>query len=401
MHIAYFNYLYDLYGVSVGSAIKAMELMTAMRGAGHEVDVYWRKEGEGKPGRNGSGLRAVLKSRLARYLHEPSQLLRGMSYWRQEKKILRRSMPDILIARLETYIFSPVCLARRYHLPFIVEADSPVAYELAHFDENYLKNAALVRYLENMWLNRSDRIFCVSRILKDYFVRRGIPDQKISVITNGADVRRFHPGIACEDILGKYHLKDKRVIGFVGSFHYWHGVNHLIEVMDAVLTQYPDAAFLLVGEGGPSRPVLEQYIRDHRHQSRIILTGGVDHDRVPAYINAMDVVLAPYPPLDFFYYSPVKVYEYMACGRAVVTSAIGQLETLIRHGETGMLVPPGDIRALIQAVHTLMDNPEHRKSMGEAAHRYIASCHTWTHKAAALDQLCGTVLAAHHARGER
>ena len=398
MHIVYFNYLYDLFGVSIGSTIKAIELMRALTSQGYQVDTFWWKENEstGVPGIQDNMNRQWIKQRFSKYLHEPNQLLKNFRYYRDENRILSVKRPSLFISRLETYIFSAFSLARRYRLPFIVEVDSPVSYELRHFGQSYYHFDHLVEKLELAYIKRAYRAFCVSHQLKAYFVKRGIPDHKIQVITNGADISRFHPNMSSEKVFTRYPLAGKRVVGFVGSFHHWHGVYHLIELIDKILHMYPDVVFLLVGHGGPLKDTINRYVSENGLSERIILTGLVKHGSVPAYINAMDVVLAPYPPLEFFYYSPVKIFEYMACGRAVVSSRIGQIEELIQHGETGMLCTPGRTDDMIDAVKSLLNHAGLRKRIGENAARFIASKHTWQHKAAALSELCQNVVDSHH-----
>jgi len=392
MKIDYFNYLYDLEGISIGSYIKGLELMNALDARGHLVKKYWRLKSESIEGESSNSARQFLKIHLHRYLHESNQIFKNIKFYREESGILNIDNPDILIARLESYLFSPLIHVKKRDMPFIVEADSPVVYELDNFGPKYVRIPHLAEKLEADFVKRADMAFCVSNTLKEYFVRRGVPEEKLRVITNGADLKRFNPDISSIEIAERYNLKDKVVVGFVGSFHYWHGVDQLIDLVRGLILEFDDVSFLLVGSGGPMAGELKDFIQRENLTDRIILTGHVPHDLVPKYISAMDIVLAPYPDLEFFYYSPVKIFEYMACGKAVVSSKIGQIAEVIEDGIDGILCVPGDTIAMKEVVKGLVLNREKRLSMGAAASKKIKRSYSWQKKAEELEGLCMEVL---------
>ncbi|MDQ7062990.1 MAG: glycosyltransferase family 4 protein, partial [candidate division KSB1 bacterium] len=356
MKIVYFNYLYDLWGASIGSTIKGIKLMEAIENCGHEVKIYWRKDDpNARPGVNGRlTAREILKKYLAKYLHEPNQILYNWKFIREERAILERERPDVLITRLDAYVFSSMWLAKRMGIPVVLEADSPVSYELRTFHREYWTLPGVLDSIEKYNLRRADAAVVVSNVLADYFMQRQPRDDGYVVITNGADIERFHPQISGDDVRTKFSLNNDIVIGFIGSFHRWHGVENLIALLKPVLERNANVKFLLVGEGGPLKPTLEGYIRKHTLQHRVILTGHVPHEKVPGHIAAMDIVLAPYPKLPFFYYSPVKVYEYMACGKCVVASRLGQIAEAIEDGRSGFLVEPGKIEDYLAALQKLI-----------------------------------------------
>jgi glycosyltransferase involved in cell wall biosynthesis len=131
-----------------------------------------------------------------------------------------------------------------------------------------------------------------------------------------------------------------------------------------------------VGDG-PERSRLEETIATAAFRDAVRLTGAVPHGEVPALLAAMDVAVAPYPRLPDFYFSPLKVFEYMAAGLPVVASRIGQVAKLIENGVTGLLYEPGDVHALSAALDRLRRQPEFRKSLGRAARDAVLRNHTW------------------------
>jgi glycosyltransferase involved in cell wall biosynthesis len=211
--IVYFNYLYDLYGASLGSTIKAVKLMEALQQCGHEVKIYWRKE---QPGANGAvggphAARQFLKNHLDRFLHEPNQVLSNLRYWREERDILAAERPDLVISRLDIYMLSAVRLEQRLSLPLVLEVDSPEAYEFRKFSTRYWRLPALLETIEAYNLRRADACVTVSNQLAEYFHRRGLANGKMHVISNGADLSKFNPEISGAAVRAKYGLPGHRL----------------------------------------------------------------------------------------------------------------------------------------------------------------------------------------------
>jgi len=136
------------------------------------------------------------------------------------------------------------------------------------------------------------------------------------------------------------------------------------------------------------KPMLEKFIADNELGDRAILTGFVPHADIPKYIAAMDIVLAPYPGLDFFYYSPVKIYEYMSSGKPVVTTRIGQIAEIIENRRNGFLTEPNDIGNIELIIQELLNEPELREKVGAAARKDVLEKFTWEKRGEQLSELC-------------
>jgi glycosyltransferase involved in cell wall biosynthesis len=141
-----------------------------------------------------------------------------------------------------------------------------------------------------------------------------------------------------------------------------------------ILAQDSRFYLLVVGDGNEMKTLrkLEQEFPD-----RVKLTGNLPHDRVPSYIHGIDIAVAPYPDLQPFYFSPLKILEYMACGKAVIASSAGQINQMIDHGETGWLIPPGDRDAFVNAIRHLAGDANLRKRMGQKAADVARKEHCW------------------------
>jgi len=394
MKILYFNYMYDLWGVSLGSTIKAIELMKALKANGHDVKIIWRREQENYNNGNHSPHKPhhPAKQFLAKFLHEPNQILTNIKFYLEEKEILEQEKPDLLISRLEAYTLSSIYLANKKKIPVIVEADGPVAYEKMKYQNQFKTHQGLVDYFEVAALKKSWLSFTVSNQLKKYFTAKGVSEDSIHVIPNGADADRFRPDFPCDDLKQQYQLRNNLVVGFVGSFHYWHGVENLTKIILETTQNHTNVKFLMVGDGGPLKTSLEKFIKRSGLTHRVHLTGLLKHEEIPRYIAAMDIVLAPYPKLEFGYYSPVKLYEYLSSGKAVVSSKMGQIGEVIRDGNNGFLCEPDNIPQMNNKIAELIRNPHLIKKVGEQARKDVLKDYTWMKRGEQLSALCEEVV---------
>ena len=200
------------------------------------------------------------------------------------------------------------------------------------------------------------------------------------MLPNAVDTRLFHTGLDGSLVRQRLNLEGRFVIGFVGTFKRWHGVELLLSAFRELYRADPSIHLLLVGEG-PLRSQLEKEVQDAGLTKAVTFTGALAHEDIPQYLAAMDAAVAPYPALDNFYFSPLKLFEYMAAGRAVIASRVGQAAEVVVDGVTGLLFEPGDLADLVRSIARLRDNPALRKELGQKA---SAACseRTWTHNAA-------------------
>lgn len=206
------------------------------------------------------------------------------------------------------------------------------------------------------------------------------------VVPAGADTDLFKPRADGEEIRKLHNLTGKTVVGYVGTFAEWHGVRDLIEASKAVLKRAPTTRFLMVG---PYYETAERLVEEAGLSEAFVFTGPVPYQTVPRYINASDVLVAPYNPVSKgeFTFFPLKIVEYMACRKAVVATAVGVIPSLVKDRENGLLVKPGDPTELAQAIVRLLTDRDLAENLGRKARSTVQEEYSWRSFARHLERI--------------
>ena len=297
------------------------------------------------------------------------------------ESIARETKPDILHAHSPVLDALPALRVGR-------ELGIPVVYEVRAFWEDAAVDhgtarASSVRYrltraLESHALRRAAAVTTICEGLRGDIVARGIPGDRVTVIPNAVDVARF-PGAEPSDpgLARDLGLTGARVLGFIGSFYHYEGLEVLLQALPAILTRMPDVRLLLVG-GGPEDDRLRSQAQSMGLGERIRFVGRVPHDHVNRYYDLIDVLV--YPRLrtrltDLV--TPLKPLEAMAQGRLLIASDVGGHRELIRDGETGVLFPAEDAPALAAAVVRLLESPDIWPALRSNARRFVETERSW------------------------
>jgi glycosyltransferase involved in cell wall biosynthesis len=249
--------------------------------------------------------------------------------------------------------------ARR--IPSVLEVNAPLIEEQRTHRE--LAGEAAARAVARDALGAAGGVVCVSRAVADWAVAHGADTARTRVLANGVDTERIRP---------RTHRPANVpfTVGFLGTLKPWHGLEVLLEALRTV----PDARLLVVGDG-PRREDCERRATAYGLDAEFV--GAVAPDEVGAQLQRMDVACAPYPDAPGHYFSPLKVFEYLAAGLPVVASRIGQIPELLDRGDSGLLVTPGDPHDLARALRELQTDPARRERLGAAARESALDRHTW------------------------
>jgi glycosyltransferase involved in cell wall biosynthesis len=282
----------------------------------------------------------------------------------------------------------------RLKLPYILTFSSDPIFERGVVG-NPLRglHAQVAAWEARFTYNLASKIICVSEAAKRHLMEGWRVDgEKIVVMPNGVDAELFRPDYDARPARAELRLDDGPVIGFVGAFHPWHGLDLLVESFSRVLAVISTAKLLLVGDGR-ARPLVDQKIAEYGIESAVRITGLVPQERVPALLAAIDIAVLPYPKLPKeLWFSPLKLYEYMAAGKAIVASRDGQIAQVIRSGHNGLLVDPGDVGGLAQTMIHLIRDPSERDRLGGNARRQAIERHSWDRYIRRLEEIYSSVI---------
>jgi glycosyltransferase involved in cell wall biosynthesis len=323
---------------------------------------------------------------------ELRRILYDQDFAAQLKRRFENHAPDFIYERASLYSTAGVLLARELERPLIMELNSPLSVEQATYRATGFGD--LAARAERWTLARADAVLAVSTPLRDYAISLGAEPDRVHVIPNGVDPELFKPGEPELEVRRRWGLDDDPVLGFVGGLRPWHGVEALPALLDRLVSRYPGLRLVIVGDG-PLRGELEHELRERGLARSAVLTGSLPHEEVAALIHQFDVALAPYSRPDHdFYFSPLKLFEYMACGVPVVAAALGQIEEVVRDGETGLLYPPGQQDALLAACERLLSDPDLRRRLGRMAAKEIHNHYTWDRNSERVIELARHLMAA-------
>lgn len=307
------------------------------------------------------------------------------------KRRFQGDPPDVVYERASLYSTVGVFLARELGVPLLLELNAPLALEQSAYRGTGLGDLAEVA--ERWTLGGADAVLCVSDELRDYVVALGVESSRVHVVPNGVDDTLFRPGPQDPDVRGRLGLDAGPVLGFVGGLRPWHGVEALPQLLERLVGRYPGLRLVVAGDGALRAP-LERDFADRRLTQSVEFTGSLLHEEVPGVVRQFDAALAPYPPPNGhpFYFSPLKLFEYMACGVPVVAADLGQISSVIRDGHTGLLYAAGELDPLVAACDRLLADPGLRRRLGEAGSAEVRASYTWDGNAARIVDLARSLI---------
>lgn len=370
-----------------GGSVHVRAMIRAFRAEGHTVEVFCAEAGSGPAEFPVTALGPTFPPAEDREAKE-HRLLALADALQSRLETRHAEAPfDLIYERYGLWSAAGIRAARRLNLPAVVEVNAPLVEEQAAFRKFVLQDKA--RAIESEVFTSAHALAVVSRELAGYVAARGANPACIHVIGNAVDGTQFHPAIPPAQVPG---LRNGTfTLGFTGSLKAWHGTDLLIEAL-ALLRRRIDAQLLIVGDGPERGALLDQAARLGLSRD-VTITGWVPHHHLPGLIARMDVALAPYPAMENHYFSPLKLFEYLAMGRPIVASRIGQIADLIGPTGSGLLVPPGDPAALAEAIARIAADPALAADLRRrAAHQ--ALLHDWRANARRIADLVPKAQAA-------
>jgi glycosyltransferase involved in cell wall biosynthesis len=315
-----------------GQAVHIDEMIQALREQGHEVCVV-------APGVTGEGkgmgaqvwwvrwLRTLLRSKAA---YELLELAYSLLAYRRLMAAARAFRPDVIYERYNLYLLGGLMAKRRLGLPMLLEVNAPLVDERRRFGG--LGLPWLARWAEDQVWRGADMVLPVTRVLGQHVTARGVPDERLLVIPNGINEAHFADAPTPEEAKRRLGLEGALVLGFTGFVRDWHGVDRVVRWM-ATAAAPANARLLVVGDG-PARADLERLAAELRLGERVRFTGVIAREHVPEHVAAFDVALQP---AVVPYASPLKLFEYLALGKAIVAPRVPNIEEVLVDGDNALL----------------------------------------------------------------
>ncbi len=351
-----------------GASVHVRELVSAMVAAGTTVTVVSPRIGAA-----GDELPAPIElipiePVLPREHADASSLLGAVARQAaQIRTIAERLDAEAIYERFSLFSDGGVKAARSLGIPHVLEVNAPLREEALRY--RTLPHANLAATSERRVLAATDRVFAVSKTLARLLEEAGVAAGRIEVTPNAIDPAKF--------AVQRRRREGPFTIGFAGSLRPWHGVEVLLEAFRTALGAIPSVRLEIVGDG-PARAAVE---RARLPAQRFAYHGALSHAETTRVLSRWDVGAGPFLAVPDFYFSPLKLVEYMAAGLCPVASDQPEIRELLARGERGVLVPAGDAGALAQALIELARDPERTAVTGLRAREYVLGARSWSRNA--------------------
>ena len=364
-----------------GQYVHIEEMIRALRQLGHEVIVVAPPSAETESFGSDAGMVAWLKRSLPQFVYEIMELAYSLVAYRRLARAVREHQPDCLYERYNLFLPAGIWLKRKYKLPMLLEVNAPIFEERARYDGLALKG--LARWSQAYAWKAADYVLPVTGVLGDIVASYGVPRERIVVIPNGINASQFSSALETQAAKAALGLDGNIVLGFTGFVREWHGLDKVISM---IATDPPESSrHLLVVGDGPARATLEAQADALNIRHRVSFTGVIGRDEVARYVAAFDIALQP---AVVEYASPLKLFEYLALGKAIIGPAQPNLMEILTDGQNAVLFDPKAADGMAGAISKLTLDAALRQRVGENARKTIGDKQlTWRENAARAVEL--------------
>ncbi len=343
-----------------GQSVHMDEMIAAFRDLGHEVVLVGPPLHERSAFGGQSRMVAWLKRFLPAAVYEILETGYNIKAYVRLRAAYRAHRPDVIYERYNLYTLAGVWLKKTHGVPLVLEVNAPLAEERTRYGGLSLRRLAL--WTERAAWRGADYVLPVTEVLAGHVRRAGVPDQCIRVIPNGIDPKRFAHAPSRDEAKRRLGLSGRIVLGFTGFVHDWHGLDRVVDLL-AETRSDPPLHLLVVGDG-PGWPAVAGKAKARGVEDQVTALGVIGRDAVAECLAAFDVALQPAVTP---YASPLKLFEYMVMGGAIVAPDMPNTREILTHGQDALLFDPDRRDDFIRSVRLLCDDPVLRARLGDGA----------------------------------
>lgn len=343
-----------------GQDVHIEELIAALRRQGNEVIIVGPTAHRDAQFGSEGGALTWLRRNLPQAVSELLELAYSAVTYRRLLRAWKKHRPDVLYERYNLFLLAGLWLKRRTGIPYLLEVNSPLRQERSLHGGLALQ--AVADWTEKLVWRHADAVLPVTHVLAGHLRSADVNESRIHVIPNGVDTRRFSAAASnAEAVRSELGFQGKLILGFVGFIRPWHRLERVLEAM-AALPERRDLHFLVIGDG-PGRKAVEARAAALGLGDRLTTMGLVPRDRVVHYIGTFDIAIQPHV---VEYASPLKLFEYMALGRAIIAPNRSNVREVLTHDHDALLVPDAE-NALREAIIRLCCDQNLRRRLGTNA----------------------------------
>lgn len=345
---------------SDGGAIHIDGIVGALRELGVEVRIVGPAVASARA-REGVSRRwvAALRRRMPRWLHEFAEMAYNVPEFFTVARAIRKFAPDLVYQRANLFLLSSLWAARRAGLPLLTEINAPFALERnAH---GGLALSRVARWSDRVCWQGADAVVVVTEVMAELAREAGVAADRVHVMPNGVGPELLAETAVVPGAKAMLRLSQFTVLGFTGFVRAWNGLHDVVRLLDAAGRRN---WFLLIVGDGPARADLERLAHSLGVADRVRFTGVLPRSELARHVSAFDVALQPAANP---YASPLKLFEYMALGRAIVAPDQPNIREVLSDGEDALLFSPGEHRSLESCLDRLANDPSLRQALGERA----------------------------------
>lgn len=293
-------------------------------------------------------------------------------------EVVQNFKPDVIYERAEYLSNAGVKVAIKFNIPIFLETNAMLEWEWRIMNGKSFLNFWGKRYERSIYQNCT-AIFAISEPLKEKIVKEcNIERSKINVISNGVDAKNYRTTINKREIRRKFGiLENELIVGYLGSFFPWHGIENLIDSARFCLKEMPNLRFLIVGDGVEKKKN-EEKVKNYEIENKVIFTGRVSTEEIPNLLQIMDICVYPGSKTCFNWYgSPVKIFEYGVMAKPIICYRSNVTENIFEDKYDGVLITPGSIKELSNSILKLASNPSLREELGKRIQKKVYENYTW------------------------